>query len=234
MQNAPSPFARAQPQGARRKPHRSRGRPSPVLRWSGDVLVVVTVFAAAIFAGKMYENGFLDRAYAAIGRELALSGETWPGETWTRDMWSGETWSDEPEPVLIGARPYDAPPPIRQAGLPARWGALPLCGQGKRVTCLVDGDTGWAGGTKWRLLDIDAPEISRPDCPREKAVARQATRRLQSLLSSGYTLDGDGQDRYGRKLVTITLSDGRDAGDVLISEGLAQPWPNHGNPWCAG
>nr|WP_255699786.1 thermonuclease family protein [Jiella avicenniae] len=114
----------------------------------------------------------------------------------------------------------------------ARWGALPLCGQGKRHTCLVDGDTGWAGGTKWRLVNIDAPEISRPECPRERTIGRQATRRLQALLAAGYDLDGDGHDRYGRELVTITLSDGRDAGAVLMAEGLAQPWPNRGNVWC--
>lgn len=234
MRNAPSSFVRPRPQGSRRKPHRSRGRPSPFLRWSGDGLVVAAVFAGAIFAGKIYENGLLDRAYAAIERQLTLPGETWPGTTWSGETWTADMWPNETEPVLVGARNYQAPPSVRQAGLPERWGALPLCGGGKRVTCLVDGDTGWAGGTKWRLLDIDAPEVSRPECPREKAVARQATRRLQSLLSSGYTLDGDGQDRYGRKLVTITLSDGRDAGDVLIAEGLAQPWPNHGNPWCAG
>jgi hypothetical protein len=26
--------------------------------------------------------------------------------------------------------------------------------------------------------------------------------------------------------------DGRDAGDVLMAEHLAQPWPNRGNVWC--
>jgi endonuclease YncB( thermonuclease family) len=40
--------------------------------------------------------------------------------------------------------------------------AIDMCSGGDRaarkVTCLVDGDTGWERGVKWRLLDIDAPE----------------------------------------------------------------------------
>ncbi|NDW07862.1 thermonuclease family protein [Jiella sp. 40Bstr34] len=153
----------------------------------------------------MQENGALDAAFAAIERHVAIFTD------------QGRAIDPTTEP---GVRPA------------ARWGALPLCSSGKRVTCLVDGDTGWAGGTKWRLLNIDAPEVSRPECPRERLFADQATRRLQALLASGYDLDGDGHDRYGRELVTITLSDGRDAGAVLIAEGLVQPWPNSGNPWC--
>lgn len=113
-------------------------------------------------------------------------------------------------------------------------GGLPMCGGGQRISCLVDGDTGWARGTKWRLAAIDAPEAFSPACAAEKRAADRATRRLQSLLSSGYRLDATGRDRYGRELVTITLSDGRDAGRVLMAEGLAQGWPNRGNPWCSG
>src|SRR5690606_633665 len=49
--------------------------------------------------------------------------------------------------------------------------AIEICSGGNRaarkVTCLVDADTGWERGVKWRLLDIDTPEISRPECPRE-------------------------------------------------------------------
>ncbi|WP_185982578.1 hypothetical protein [Aureimonas mangrovi] len=51
-------------------------------------------------------------------------------------------------------------------------------------------------------------------------------------MSGGYTLSGGDYDRYDRRLVEITVADGRDAGSVLLEEGLAQPWPNSGNPWC--
>lgn len=103
----------------------------------------------------------------------------------------------------------------------------------RQVTCLVDGDTGWEGGRNWRYEGIDTPEISRPECERELELGKAATDRMRALLSGGYTILWSGASgRYGRELVTIKLADGRDAGEVLIGEGLAQPWPNDGNIWC--
>lgn len=105
----------------------------------------------------------------------------------------------------------------------------------RRVTCLVDGDTGWERGVKWRLLDIDTPETFEAACGREKEMGEKAKLRLQSLMSKGYRLvDSGGKDRTSdrRALVRVVLSDGRDAGRILVKEGLAQPWPNKGNRWC--
>ena len=117
--------------------------------------------------------------------------------------------------------------------------AFEICSGGNRaargVTCLVDADTGWERGVKWRLLDIDAPEISRPECQRELEIGNESTRRLQRLMAGGYRIaDSGGKDRTSdrRALVRVILPDGRDAGQVLIREGLAQPWPNKGNKWC--
>jgi micrococcal nuclease len=103
----------------------------------------------------------------------------------------------------------------------------------RQVTCLVDGDTGWEGGRNWRYEGIDTPEISRPECDRELVLGRIATERLRQLMADGYAVQWlDRSGRYGRELVTITLADGRDAGEVLVEEGLAQRWPNEGNVWC--
>src|SRR5688572_20285327 len=33
---------------------------------------------------------------------------------------------------------------------------IPVCDSDKRVSCVVDGDTVWIAGTKYRLEDIDA------------------------------------------------------------------------------
>ena len=114
--------------------------------------------------------------------------------------------------------------------------SLPICAGSRRITCIVDGDTGWHEGEKWRLVSrsggVDAPEISNPACAAEKIAGERATRRLRSLMSAGYTLSGNRYDRYGRRLVAVTLSDGRDVGKMLIDEGLAQKWPNSSNPWC--
>ena len=125
--------------------------------------------------------------------------------------------------------------PDRSSYVPtaAHRGALPLCSGSRRSTCLVDGDTGWADGRKWRLAEIDAPEVFSPACAQEKRIGDRATRRLKDLMATGYVLSEGAPDIYGRTLVHITLADGRDAGRVLVQEGLAQPWPNHANPWCS-
>ena len=115
--------------------------------------------------------------------------------------------------------------------------AIPLCHGGDRaarkVTCIVDGDTGWEHGVKWRALDVDTPEIGHAECAAEKRLGIAARDRLRQLMAGGYRIERAGRaGYYGRDLVTIRLGDGRDAGRVLISEGLSQPWPNEGNKWC--
>jgi micrococcal nuclease len=115
--------------------------------------------------------------------------------------------------------------------------AIDICSGGNRaarkVTCVYDGDTGWQHGLKWRLLDIDAPEIQDAACPRERALAIRSRDRLAQLMVPGYSIQWNGRrDRSKRALLSISLADGRDAGRVLIEEGLAQPWPNVGNVWC--
>jgi endonuclease YncB( thermonuclease family) len=119
--------------------------------------------------------------------------------------------------------------------------AIDFCSGGNRaerkVTCIVDGDTIWQDGVKMRLLEIDTPETFQAQCDREKLLGEIAKLRLQALMSKGYRLSDSGvKDRTSdhRSLVHIVLPDGRDAGKVLVKEGLAQPWPNKGNRWCEG
>lgn len=119
--------------------------------------------------------------------------------------------------------------------------AIELCRGGNRaerkVTCIVDGDTIWQNGAKMRLLEIDTPETFDAQCDREKHLGEKATLRLQALMSNGYRLvDSGTKDRTSdhRNLVHVVLPDGRDAGKVLVTEGLAQLWPNKGNRWCDG
>ncbi|MEF2554400.1 thermonuclease family protein [Aurantimonas sp. A2-1-M11] len=120
---------------------------------------------------------------------------------------------------------------------PAMAGTLPVCSGGDRaergLTCIVDGDTGWERGVKWRTLNVDTPEISQPECSAEKRLGLKARDRLRQLMASGYQIEWTGgRGSYGRELANVILSDGRDAGQVLIDEGLSQPWPNDGNRWC--
>ena len=104
----------------------------------------------------------------------------------------------------------------------------------RKVTCIHDGDTGWERGVKWRLIGVDTPELGNlASCEAEHETALVARDRLIELMRRGYTVQSSGRyDRSKRLLVSIRLSDGRDAGAALVREGLAQPWPNSGNPWC--
>ena len=60
------------------------------------------------------------------------------------------------------------------------------------------------------------------------AAVPRATRRLQALMLGGWSMFGSRMDTYGRRLVVVAIADGRDAGRVLIDEGLAQSSPNLG------
>jgi endonuclease YncB( thermonuclease family) len=120
---------------------------------------------------------------------------------------------------------------------PAAADPLPVCSGGNRaerkLTCIVNGDTGWENGVKWRALNVDTPEISQPECAEEKRLGLKARDRLRELMGDGYTIEWTGdRGRYGRELAHVILDDGRNAGQVLINEGLSQPWPNEGNRWC--
>ncbi|WP_292415256.1 thermonuclease family protein [Mesorhizobium sp.] len=109
-----------------------------------------------------------------------------------------------------------------------------ICGDGPRVTCVVDGDTFWHQGVKIRIADIDTPELSPPRCEAERAKGEAAKRRLRELLNAGkFSLvagwrDGD---QHGRKLRTVTRN-GHSLGETLIAEGLARRWDGARRGWC--
>lgn len=99
---------------------------------------------------------------------------------------------------------------------------------------VIDGDTFDYRGDRIRIAGIDTPETHPPRCPREAALGARATERLEELLAQPFTLtpiDRD-EDVYGRKLRHVRLADGRDAGTVLIAEGLARPYAGGRRPWC--
>lgn len=101
-----------------------------------------------------------------------------------------------------------------------------ICAAPDRVNCVVDGDTFWFEGTKIRISDIDAPEVSEPTCVAEAQAGEMATRRLVELFNSGPFTRIAGsrdEDRYGRKL-RIVARGGGSLGVVLAHEGLARLW----------
>lgn len=123
-----------------------------------------------------------------------------------------------------------------QAGTETLATRITQCGSGKRISCVVDGDTIWLSGTKIRMADYNTPEVGNAACRREAELGRKATHRLVELLNSGtVTVRFTGRsDRYGRSLA-IVERDGRSVGDILVAEGLARQW-NGGlssRDWCS-
>lgn len=102
---------------------------------------------------------------------------------------------------------------------------------------MVDGDTIWYRGVKFRIADIDSPEIARPLCQREARLGQMATERLQGLLNQApfrleIPADGRPQDRFGRELRIIKRGDAS-LGLMLVREGLAVRWGGGRPDWCA-
>lgn len=109
--------------------------------------------------------------------------------------------------------------------------SMPICGSGKRTNCIVDGDTIWVAGEKIRLEGFNAPEMNG-SCDRESRMAIQARDELRRALNGrAFTIERNGQDRYGRTLATIRVG-GHDVGDRLISKGLAHEWRGFKESWC--
>lgn len=110
-----------------------------------------------------------------------------------------------------------------------------LCGRKWREDCVVDGDTIHYRGDRIRIADINAPEVSEPQCDAELDLGERATDRLLALLNGGrFTLvplpDRD-EDKYGRKL-RIVARGGQSLGMVLVREGLAEKWRGFRRDWC--
>ena len=78
------------------------------------------------------------------------------------------------------------------------------------------------------------PELSGR-CSLERRLAQEAKERLHTLLEDATDIalvNRAEQDRYGRVLAWL-LIDGRDVGQVLISENLARPYDGGQRMgWC--
>jgi endonuclease YncB( thermonuclease family) len=123
--------------------------------------------------------------------------------------------ADEPPAVLLNAE------------------RVPICDSGKRITCVVDGDTVWFEGVKYRFEEVDTPEKGDlAECVQEGLQAIQATKRLAQILSMHpFTIQPTGTDRYGRTLARFVIGS-TTAGEMLVSEGLARSWNGHTADWC--
>ena len=106
---------------------------------------------------------------------------------------------------------------------------------------VYDGDTIKIDGQRMRLLDVDTPEISKPRCSYEEKVGYEARDSLRELVGQAGTveiIDSGTNDKYGRNLIHVEV-DGRDAGRILLNEGLAlryrggsAAWNERKRHWC--
>jgi endonuclease YncB( thermonuclease family) len=80
------------------------------------------------------------------------------------------------------------------------------CGPGRGHACVIDGDTFKLGERRVRIIGIDTPEVNAR-CPREAALAEQATAALQENLNRGpFEMVAPilrSRDQYGRDLRTL-------------------------------
>lgn len=110
-----------------------------------------------------------------------------------------------------------------------------LCGPGRGVACVVDGDTFKLGERKIRITGIDAPELVEPRCPQEAALARRSADRLLALLNQGsFEMVAHRihrRDRHGRDLMVLERN-GSSIGGQLIDEGLAHRYVGSKRSWC--
>jgi hypothetical protein len=116
---------------------------------------------------------------------------------------------------------------------------------------VIDGDTVRLRGQTFRLVGFDTPETGRQArCAYERERGNAATARLQSLIRTAANAElypvqcscrpgthGTSKCNYGRSCGTLRV-DGREVGDILISEGLARRFvcgptscPRR-RPWC--
>jgi len=116
---------------------------------------------------------------------------------------------------------------------------LRMCAQGERntstKTCIVDGDTFWIDGNKYRTHGYDTPEPQSNICGGrvEIELARKASARFQELLRTRDVkiIDLGRKGSAGRGLVNVYV-DGVEIGSILVSERLARWWPNGPEWWC--
>jgi micrococcal nuclease len=109
------------------------------------------------------------------------------------------------------------------------------CPNGGARNCLIDGNSFWYDGRKYRLADIDAPELHRPNCDQERILGKQAAYQLYKLINKqrfSLKKSKPEYDKYGRNLV-VMMQNGASVGKKLLAEGLAKKYGDASSNWCS-
>lgn len=110
---------------------------------------------------------------------------------------------------------------------------MAICAGAGDKTCVIDGDTIRWKGEKIRLAGIDTAELTTAKCRAERMLAERARDRLAEILDDAATLkiERKGFDKHRRTLAHLAVN-GRDAGAILIADGLAVAWEGRRGDWC--
>lgn len=115
------------------------------------------------------------------------------------------------------------------AGLPLALGAPAAFAA---AIIVADGDTFELAGQRYRLHDIDAPELHQTcadEAGRRWPCGRHARSELRRLVSrSDIVCAPVSRDRFGRLIATCT-ADGRDLGEAMVRAGLAIAYRGRGS-----
>ena len=77
-----------------------------------------------------------------------------------------------------------------------------------------------------------APELFRPQCEAERALARRAKAFVGAKIGVGVILLEIERDKYGGRVVArLETAEGEDVGAALLAEGLAVEMGGD-DPWC--
>lgn len=135
---------------------------------------------------------------------------------------------------LAAGQPKQKAEAVRGDGLAVN-GTFTICGHKKRVNCIVDGDTFWYRGEKYRISDINTPEVSQPACEEERRLGKAAQAALLKEFNAGgirlVQAERRNVDRYDRKL-RIAVRGDVSIGQILVRNGLAHVWEGHKLDWC--
>lgn len=102
---------------------------------------------------------------------------------------------------------------------------------------VVDGDTFDAGGVRYRIEALDAPELSGARCPAERAAGERAKAALAQLLKARPVTVEVSRIQPARgylpeRAIARVTAGGQDVRAAMIAGGHGLPWRGRTRNWC--
>lgn len=100
---------------------------------------------------------------------------------------------------------------------------------------VIDGDTigDAATGARYRVADLDAPEIWGARCAGERQRGEQAAAAAQRLIARARRVEITPTGAMsGKRIVASVRIDGADFATAMIAGRFARPWTGRRAAWC--